>query len=137
MKKFQKLCESLSVIKKTTIIRYPKQIQLSEEFRLALDKEIQRFATLIEESKQPINNLTEKFVKALRFHVVDLLEKRISNVKRREQKLKPIMQRLKSIQRGEETRKEMPPPTKIERPEKGSSYKRSEEKEKFRKALED
>jgi len=76
MKKFINLCESLSVIKKTTVMRYPKQIQISKEFVESLGKELERFFGLLKESKQPVNNFTEKFLKALRFHVVDLTEKK-------------------------------------------------------------
>lgn len=65
MNKFKLLCESLATLKTTKILRYPKQIHLSEEFLKSLKKEIQRFQTLDESSEQPIRNFNEKFLKAL------------------------------------------------------------------------
>ena len=110
MKKFLKLCESLSTIKKTTTIRYPKQIQISEEFKAALKKEMSRIQSLIQESKQPIINFTEKFIKALRFHIVELSERKVPKSTQRDQKLAPIIKQLNILQ---SVRKPMPPPTKV------------------------
>lgn len=62
------LCESLLTIKQTKTIRYPKQIQLSEEFISALKKEIKKFDT-ISESKEPVRDFENKFLKALSFYI--------------------------------------------------------------------
>jgi hypothetical protein len=68
MKKFSMLCESLLTLKQTKTIRYPKQITLSEEFISALKKEIRRFDA-ISESKEPVRDFENKFLKALTFHI--------------------------------------------------------------------
>ena len=72
--KFKELCESINIIRLTKILRYPKQIQLSEEFKAALSKEIARHKQIIDESKQPIRDLPEKFLKALKFELTELTE---------------------------------------------------------------
>lgn len=128
MKKFQTLLESLSVIKKTTVMRYPKQIKLSEEFQTALRKEITRHCSLTE-SKQVIPNFDEKFLKAIRFQLYEMRAPRVSNAKWRERKLKPILKQLDAIQ---SVRKDMPPPSKVEEPAKGAAYNRAKEKLRYR-----
>ena len=70
--KFDTLVESFypTTIKLITRIRYPKQIQFSEEFHTALNKEFARLQT-VEESEaelpQPIKNYKDKFLKAVSF----------------------------------------------------------------------
>jgi hypothetical protein len=72
---FKNLCESINTtIKLTKIYRYPKQIQFSEEFTKALQKEVARHMQILDESKQPIKDLPEKFLKALRFELSELTE---------------------------------------------------------------
>lgn len=68
MNKFDKLFESLTTIKTTKVIRYPKQIQLSEEFLKSLKAEVLRH-NILDESQEPIRDFEEKFLKALRFHI--------------------------------------------------------------------
>jgi len=125
MKKFKKLYESLNTIKKVVIMRYPKQIALSEDFKKALASEIARFNTL-QESKQPIINVAEKFLKALRFHVLELMEKKIKGDK------KSLSQRdfLNSV------RKPGIPAEKIIEPKKGKAYDRRKEKREWKKEIE-
>jgi hypothetical protein len=56
-------------------VRYPKQIQFSEEFHNALKKEFNRLQTVEEseaEQPQPIKNYRDKFVKAINFCVSSL-----------------------------------------------------------------
>lgn len=73
---FETLCESISTtLKQTKILRYPKQIQFSEEFTKALTREVARHMQIIDESQQPIRELSEKFLKALRFELTELTEK--------------------------------------------------------------
>jgi hypothetical protein len=72
---FKDLCESVNVtLRQTKIMRYPKQIQFSEEFAKALSKEVSRHMQILDESKQPIKDLPEKFLKALKFELVELTE---------------------------------------------------------------
>lgn len=74
---FEQLCESLSTtLKQTKILRYPRQIKLSEEFMKALRKEVSIHKGFLDESKQPIKDLPEKFLKALRFELMELNEKK-------------------------------------------------------------
>lgn len=70
--KFDTLVESFypTTIKLITRIRYPKQIQFSEEFHTALIKEFNRLQTVEEseaEQPQPIKNYKDKFIKAVNF----------------------------------------------------------------------
>jgi serine/threonine-protein kinase RIO1 len=70
--KFDSIVESFypSTMKFVTRVRYPKQIQFSEEFQTALKKEFSRLQTLKEnetESPQPIRNYRDKFLKAVNF----------------------------------------------------------------------
>ena len=72
MKKFDVLFESFypTTMKLITRVRYPKQIQFSEEFQTALKKEFSRLQTLKEneaEAPQPIRNYRDKFLKAVNF----------------------------------------------------------------------
>lgn len=71
MKKFEKLLESLETIKQVKILRYPKQIQLSEDFKRSLAKELVRQQALIKESNGSIVNFDEKFLKALKFFLYE------------------------------------------------------------------
>ena len=73
--KFDRICESLSVITQTKRFRYPKQIKLSEEFINSLSREIKRFTTIDESKELPVLNLEEKLLKAFRFHIKELCEK--------------------------------------------------------------
>jgi len=77
---FETLCESINTtLKQTQVLRYPKQIQFSEEFAKALAKEVSRHMQIIDEAKQPIKDLPEKFLKALKFELVELTEKKIKS----------------------------------------------------------
>jgi cysteinyl-tRNA synthetase len=73
--KFDKIFESYfpTTIKTIVRSRYPKQIQFSEEFVKAIDKEFKRLQTIKENEQetevQPIKKLKEKFVKAVQFCV--------------------------------------------------------------------
>ena len=70
--KFEQIVESLypTTMKLITRVRYPKQIQFSEEFISALNKEFARLQ-MVEESEaeqpQPIKNYKDKFLKAVSF----------------------------------------------------------------------
>ena len=76
-KKFNQLCESLfpSSMKVVTRVRYPKQIQFSENFLISLKEEFARLQTLEENENaettevKPIRNYKEKFLKAVNFCV--------------------------------------------------------------------
>jgi len=62
-------------MKLITRVRYPKQIQFSEEFHIALKKEFQRLQTLEEnedEQSLPIRNYRDKFLKAVNFCIRSL-----------------------------------------------------------------
>jgi hypothetical protein len=78
MSKFNQIFESFypTTMKFVTRVRYPKQIQFSEEFITALGKEFKRLQTLEEkESEQqvtPIRNYKDKFLKAVNFCVSSL-----------------------------------------------------------------
>ena len=70
--KFDILFESFypTTIKLITRVRYPKQIQFSEEFVSALNKEYARLQTVAESEDaqlQPIRNYRDKFLKAINF----------------------------------------------------------------------
>jgi hypothetical protein len=72
--KFEQVVESLypTTMKLITRVRYPKQIQFSEEFQTALTKEFARLQMVEEnesEQPQPIRNYKEKFLKAVNFCV--------------------------------------------------------------------
>lgn len=74
MSEFDKLCENLGVMKVVKRERYPREINLSEEFLEALKKEFYHHK-LEEDSEKPIRNYSDKFQKALRFHINDLNER--------------------------------------------------------------
>lgn len=79
---FEVLCESVNTtLKQTKIFRYPKQIRFSEEFTKALCKEVSRHMSVLDESQQPIRDLPEKFLKALKFELTELTEKKIGKTK--------------------------------------------------------
>jgi len=72
--KFEQVVEHLypTTMKLITRVRYPKQIQFSEEFQNALNKEFARLQMVEEnevEQPQPIRNYKEKFLKAVNFCV--------------------------------------------------------------------
>ncbi|MFA5754475.1 MAG: hypothetical protein WC905_03940 [Patescibacteria group bacterium] len=72
---FIELCESINTtLKFTKIYRYPRQIQFSEEFTRALSKEVSRHMQILDETQQPIRDLPEKFLKALKFELTELTE---------------------------------------------------------------
>jgi len=71
MANYEKMCESILTLKTTYVSRYPKQIQLSEEFQQALRCEIDRFMIIDEDKKEPIRNFEEKFLKALKFEITE------------------------------------------------------------------
>jgi hypothetical protein len=72
-KKFNTLVESFfpTTLKLVTRVRYPKQIQFSQEFHEALKKEYQRLQTIEEKETEqqiaPIRNYRDKFLKAVNF----------------------------------------------------------------------
>jgi hypothetical protein len=75
--KFDTLFENFypTTMKLIKRVRYPKQIQFSEEFHNALKKEFTRLQTVEEseaEQPQPIKNYRDKFVKAVNFCVSSL-----------------------------------------------------------------
>jgi hypothetical protein len=78
MDNFEKLYESANkTLRQTKIFRYPKQIQLSEEFIQALEKEVKAHTEILDEDNhQPIRNFSEKFLKALKFEVSELTRKK-------------------------------------------------------------
>ncbi len=77
MDNFNTICESaLTTIKQTKIMRYPKQIQLSDKFIRALRNEVERCMQIIDDSQQPIRDLQEKFLKALRFEITEISQKK-------------------------------------------------------------
>ena len=86
---YEKLCESVNnTLRQTKILRYPRQIQFSEEFTRALAKEVSRHMQSIDEANQPIRDLPEKFLKALRFELVELTESK----KAKQKSLRPRQQ---------------------------------------------
>lgn len=112
MRKFEQLLESLDTIKQIKFIRYPKQIRLSEEFKQALTRELNRQQNLIKESNEPVNNFDEKFLKALKFFLHE---------KNQSKKTPSQHELMKSI------RKPMPPPTSAHKTFKGKgSYNRQD-----------
>lgn len=112
---FETICESINTtLKQTKIIRYPKQIQFSEEFNKALAKEVARHMQILDESKQPIRDLPEKFLKALKFELVELTEKKIK---------KPNELELRPRQKWD-----INPATRIHGTGKKNSYNRAKEK---------
>lgn len=77
---FEQLYESLiTTLKQTKIMRYPRQIQLSEEFLKALSKEVNKHMDILDESQQPIRDLPEKFLKALQFELKEITEGKNKN----------------------------------------------------------
>lgn len=68
---FDQLCEEFGVIRQTKRIMYPRQIKFSPEFIAALHKEFQR-QQASQPSDKPIRDITQKFLKALQFHLVDV-----------------------------------------------------------------
>lgn len=118
MNEFELLLESINTtLKQTKILRYPRQIQLSEEFTRALVKEVSRHMQILDESKQPIKELTEKFLKALKFELTEISE---SNKKQPEKHIRPRKQW------------NMNPVTRIHRKGKTDGYNRSIERKKER-----
>ncbi len=119
---FEELYESISsTLKQTQVLRYPKQIQFSEEFTRALSKEVARHMSIIDESQQPIRDLPEKFLKALKFELTELTEKKIKKQSqvdmqpRRNWKLNPV--------------------TRVHQDGKKAGYDRSKEKKAVRKEM--
>lgn len=119
---FETLCESINTtLKQTKILRYPKQIQFSEEFSKALTKEVTRHLQIIDESKQPIRDLPEKFLKALKFELVELTEKRIKGIDQLDMRPRQKWN--------------MNPVTKIHQDGKKSGYNRGREKNEWKKSI--
>ena len=71
MAEYEELCESILTLRTTKLSRYPRQIQLSEEFLQALKGEVDRFMVIDEDKEKPIRKFEEKFMKALRFEIVE------------------------------------------------------------------
>ena len=68
MNRFEELCETFGVMKQVKRERYPREINLSEEFLAALKKEYYDLK-LSEDNEKPVRNRPEKFNKAIRFHI--------------------------------------------------------------------
>lgn len=120
---FVELCESINMtLKQTKIFRYPKQIQFSEEFNKALAKEVARHMQILDESKQPIKDLPEKFLKALKFELTELTEG----------KSKPKASQLDLMPR---KKWNMNPVTRIHGDGKKSGYNRTREKQGWKKEV--
>lgn len=95
MKKFLNLYESLSTIKQTKTIRYPKQINLSEDFIKSLKSEINRHLVIDESKEMPIRNLNEKLLKAINFHIIEHCghcHKKVPVIVKKKKKRGPIVQ---------------------------------------------
>jgi hypothetical protein len=117
---FEQLCESLiTTLRQTTLLRYPRQIQLSEEFRNALTREINRHMQILDESQQPIRDLPEKFLKALKFELTELTE---AKMKKKQIELRPRQ------------KWDINPKTRVN-PGKKAGYDRPSEKKEERKSL--
>jgi hypothetical protein len=71
MNEYRNLVESLTTMIMTHRLRYPKQINLSEEFRAALKKEVSRHQQMFGESNEPLNNFEDKLLKALKFEIFE------------------------------------------------------------------
>ena len=73
MSKFESIVEEqLSTIKRTQTMRFPRQINFSEEFLESIEKEY--YTQIISESPEaPVKNRPKKFIKALEFVVADLV----------------------------------------------------------------
>lgn len=118
--KFVELYESINTtLRQTKILRYPKQIQFSEEFTKALTKEVSRHMQIIDEAKQPIRDLPEKFLKALKFELVELTEKKIK--KQNQMDLRPRQ------------KWDISPVTKVHQDGKKGGYNRAKEKKDWKK----
>lgn len=104
---FQHIFEAVNnTLKQTKIIRYPKQIKLSEEFIKALEEEVTKHLNVLDESQGIIRNFPEKFLKALKFEIKEISEKK-------SQELPQQLQSMKSI------RKPMPQPSQAHSTKKG------------------
>jgi hypothetical protein len=77
--KFEQLIsEQMSSITKTKTMRFPRQIQFSEEFMQAIEKEY--YTQVISESPEaPVHNRPQKFIKALEFVVADIVKNEETN----------------------------------------------------------
>lgn len=119
---FESLCESINTtLKQTKIFRYPRQIQFSEDFSKALKKEVARHLHIIDESKQPIRDLPEKFLKALKFELVELTEKKIHGIDQLDMRPRQKWN--------------INPVTKIHQDGKKSGYNRAKEKKNWKKSI--
>lgn len=95
MNNFEKLYESVSTtLIHTKVLRYPKQILLSDDFKKALRKEMMQHMSILDESSQPIRDLPEKFLKALQFELTAITEacnkRKTMNTGRKEWSIKPV-----------------------------------------------
>ena len=120
--KFKELYESINTIKLTKILRYPKQIQLSEEFKNALTKEISRHKQILDESNQPIKDLPEKFLKALKFELTELAEG-----KSKMEKMKDVRAKTNQMDLRPRQKWDINPRTRVS-PGKKAGYDRAKEK---------
>jgi len=79
---FEKLYEAANItLRQTKVMRYPRQIQLSEEFMTALKKEVDKHTEVIDESQAPIRNFPDKFLKALKFELSEITEAKKAKIK--------------------------------------------------------
>lgn len=68
----------MSTITKTKTMRFPRQIQFSDQFMEAIEREY--YSQVISESPEaPVRNRPQKFIKALEFVVADLVKNEEQN----------------------------------------------------------
>ncbi len=124
---FEKLCESLATtLKQTKILRYPRQIQLSKEFMESLAKEVAKHMKVLDESSEPIRDLPEKFLKALRFELKELTEKKIKTP-----------DKLSQMEMRPRQKWDINPKTRVHQDGKKVGYDRSREKKNWKEEKED
>lgn len=90
--KFEQIVnEQLTTINKTVSMRYPRQIQFSEDFLEAIKREY--YGQIIKESPDnQVKNRPDKFLKALRFVVEDIVrnqDKQLNNYRTIEEDQNP------------------------------------------------
>jgi hypothetical protein len=91
---FEKLYEAANnTLKTTKVMRYPRQIQLSEEFMEALNKEVSRHVDVIDEAQGPIRHFPDKFLKALKFELSEITE---AKKQKQKQQVKDMPEQLKA-----------------------------------------
>lgn len=103
---FQQLYEAVNnTLKQTKVIRYPKQIKLSEEFIKALEEEVSKHLNVLDESQGIIRNFPEKFLKALKFEIKEIAEAKKSEMPSQVQAMKSIRKPTPQPSRAHSTKK--------------------------------